>query len=428
MKNVLHENTTEQEIALLAAVDCGEYDAESSMRELEELAKSADATVAATVIQKRERPSPATYLGEGKLAQIKEQCEQLGANVLIFDGELTPSQQRNIENLTDMKVVDRTELILDIFARRARSGEGKLQVELAQLNYRITRLGGQGKMLSRLGGGIGTRGPGESKLESDKRHIRRRIYALENELKEVEKRRNFLRRRRKKNGVTTCAIVGYTNAGKSTLLNALTGAGVLAQDKLFATLDPTARALMLPDGRKIMLVDTVGFISRLPHQLVEAFKSTLEEAVGADLIFNVCDASDPACAEQIKVTTSLLGELGCENTPIITVMNKCDLVPEIYTIPTLGNTVFISAKEGVGFDKLLAKAVALLPADTLSATLLIPFADGAKIAPLREHAAIHAQRFTEEGTLLELTAPKTVLAAYRRYIIHPTESSDDERF
>ena len=261
MKNILHENEENIEKAVLAGVDCGEYDAESSIDELEELAKSAGADVAAKVIQKRERPNPATYLGEGKLAEIKQMCENLEANLLIFDCELTPSQQRNIENLTDLKVVDRTELILDIFARRARSREGKLQVELAQLNYRISRLGGQGKMLSRLGGGIGTRGPGESKLESDKRHIRRRIYALENELKEVEKRRNFMRARRHKNGVNTVAIVGYTNAGKSTLMNSLTGAGVLAQDKLFATLDPTARALSLPDGRKVMLVDTVGFIS-----------------------------------------------------------------------------------------------------------------------------------------------------------------------
>ena len=418
MKNILHENKEEKEIAVLAGVDCGEYDAESSIDELEELAKSADAEVVAKLIQKRERPNPATYLGEGKLLELKEQCEELGANLIIFDCELTPSQQRNIENLTDLKVVDRTELILDIFARRARSSEGKLQVELAQLNYRVSRLAGQGKMLSRLGGGIGTRGPGESKLESDKRHIRRRIYALENELREVEKRRNFLRSRRKKNGITSCAIVGYTNAGKSTLLNALTGAGVLAQDKLFATLDPTARALSLPDGRKIMLVDTVGFISRLPHQLVEAFKSTLEEAVNADIILNVCDASSPDCPEHIKVTTSLLSELGCENTPIVTVMNKCDLVPEIFNIPTLGNNCFISAKEGIGFDKLLNMMSSLLPVDTITLKLLIPFEDGGRISALREHAAIHSETFTNEGTLLELTALKSVLKSYEKYIVH----------
>ena len=422
MKQNLHENKEEIEVAVLAGVDCGEYDAERSIDELEELAKSADAVVVGKLLQKRERPNPATYLGEGKLLELKELCEQLEANVLIFDCELTPSQQRNIENLTDLKVVDRTELILDIFARRARSSEGKLQVELAQLNYRLSRLGGQGKILSRLGGGIGTRGPGESKLESDKRHIRRRIYALENELATVEKRRKLLRSRRQKNGVTTCAIVGYTNAGKSTLLNALTGAGVLAQDKLFATLDPTARALSLPDGRKIMLVDTVGFISRLPHQLVEAFKSTLEEAVGADLILNVCDASVPDCPEHIKVTTTLLHELGCENTPILTVMNKCDLVPEVFGIPTLGNNVFISAKEGTGFDSLLEKITALLPADTLRVKLLIPFKDGGKISLLREHAAIHSEAFTEAGTLLEVTAQKSVLQAFDTYLVHEKDT------
>lgn len=416
MKNILHENEENIEKAVLAGVDCGEYDAESSIDELEELAKSAGADVAAKVIQKRERPNPATYLGEGKLAEIKQMCENLEANLLIFDCELTPSQQRNIENLTDLKVVDRTELILDIFARRARSREGKLQVELAQLNYRISRLGGQGKMLSRLGGGIGTRGPGESKLESDKRHIRRRIYALENELKEVEKRRNFMRARRHKNGVNTVAIVGYTNAGKSTLMNSLTGAGVLAQDKLFATLDPTARALSLPDGRKVMLVDTVGFISRLPHQLVEAFKSTLEEAVGADIILNVCDASNPDCREQVKVTTSLLNELGCEQTPIITVMNKCDLVPEIYSIPALGNTVFISAKNAQGFDKLLATTAKLLPADTVRVKLLIPFSEGASLAKLREHSAVHSESYTNEGTLVDLTAQKSVLKSFEKYL------------
>lgn len=416
MKNILHENEENIEKAVLAGVDCGEYDAESSIDELEELAKSAGADVAAKVIQKRERPNPATYLGEGKLAEIKQMCENLEANLLIFDCELTPSQQRNIENLTDLKVVDRTELILDIFARRARSREGKLQVELAQLNYRISRLGGQGKMLSRLGGGIGTRGPGESKLESDKRHIRRRIYALENELKEVEKRRNFMRARRHKNGVNTVAIVGYTNAGKSTLMNSLTGAGVLAQDKLFATLDPTARALSLPDGRKVMLVDTVGFISRLPHQLVEAFKSTLEEAVGADIILNVCDASNPDCREQVKVTTSLLNELGCEQTPIITVMNKCDLVPEIYSIPALGNTVFISAKNAEGFDKLLEMTARLLPADTVRVKLLIPFSEGASLAKLREHSAVHSESYTNEGTLVDLTAQKSVLKSFEKYL------------
>lgn len=415
----MHNTTDEQiEKAILAGVDCGEYDADSSIAELEELALSAGASVLASVIQKRDRPNPATFLGEGKIGEIKEQAEALEANLLIFDGDLTPSQQRNIENLTDLKVVDRTELILDIFARRARSSEGKLQVELAQLNYRISRLGGQGKLLSRLGGGIGTRGPGESKLESDKRHIRRRINSLERELKEVEKRRSLTRSRREKNGVTTIAIVGYTNAGKSTLMNSLTDAGVLAQDKLFATLDPTARTLTLPDSRKVLLVDTVGFISRLPHQLVEAFKSTLEEAANADIILNVCDASSPDCRDNINVTVSLLEELGCTQTPVITVMNKCDLVPELYSVPTFKNTVFISAKEGTGFDKLLEEISSLLPDNVHRVKMLIPFSDGACISALRKYATIHSQAFTADGTLLDLTALDSVLNTYKDYIVH----------
>lgn len=414
----MHETEEQTEKAILAGVDCGEYDADSSIAELEELAASAGASVLASTVQKRERPDPATYLGQGKLTEIKEQAEKLEANLIIFDGELTPSQQRNIENFTDLKVVDRTELILDIFARRARSSEGKLQVELAQLNYRISRLGGQGKMLSRLGGGIGTRGPGESKLESDKRHIRRRINSLQKELKEVEKRRSLTRSRREKNGVTTIAIVGYTNAGKSTLMNALTNAGVLAQDKLFATLDPTARTLTLPDSRKVLLVDTVGFISRLPHQLVEAFKSTLEEAANADIILNVCDASSPDCSDNVKVTVSLLEELGCAQTPIITVMNKCDLVPEIYSVPSFKNTVFISAKEEKGFGKLLEEISSLLPDNVHRVKMLIPFNDGSCISTLRKYATVHSQAFTAEGTLLDLTAVDSVLNTYNKYIVH----------
>ena len=247
-------------------------------------------------------------------------------DLLIFDDELTPSQQRNIENYTGFRVIDRTTLILDIFAQRARSREGKLQVELAQLKYMLPRLVGKGTSLSRLGGGIGTRGPGESKLESDRRHIRRRIEAISEELKAVEKRRNQMRRHREKDGVETVVIVGYTNAGKSTLMNRLTDAGVLAENKLFATLDPTSRALSMPSGREVMLIDTVGLIRRLPHNLVEAFKSTLEEAACADVILNVCDASSPDCAEHLRITNELLSELGAADIPVVSVMNKSDLL------------------------------------------------------------------------------------------------------
>ena len=278
------EMKEEQERAILVAVDTGEYDAAVSLDELEELAQTAGAVVLGKISQKRPAVDKTTCVGSGMLEQIKNQAAALGANLLIFDHELTASQLRNIEEATDLAVVDRTTLILDIFAQRARSREGKLQVELAQQKYRLPRLMGQGTALSRLGGGIGTRGPGESKLESDRRHIRRRIESLEEQLRDLERQRSTRRARRKKDGVITVAIVGYTNVGKSTLLNTLTNAGVLAEDKLFATLDPTARALTLPDGRTIMLIDTVGLVRRLPHQLVEAFQSTLEEAADADLL------------------------------------------------------------------------------------------------------------------------------------------------
>mgnify|MGYP003101374367 FL=1 len=278
----------EQERAILVAVDTGEYDAAVSLDELEELAQTAGAVVLGKISQKRPAVDKTTCVGSGMLEQIKNQAAALGANLLIFDHELTASQLRNIEEATDLAVVDRTTLILDIFAQRARSREGKLQVELAQQKYRLPRLMGQGTALSRLGGGIGTRGPGESKLESDRRHIRRRIESLEEQLRDLERQRSTRRAGRKKDGVITVAIVGYTNVGKSTLLNTLTNAGVLAEDKLFATLDPTARALTLPDGRTIMLIDTVGLVRRLPHQLVEAFQSTLEEAADADLLLHVC--------------------------------------------------------------------------------------------------------------------------------------------
>lgn len=414
----MYENIKKAEIAVLAGVNTGEYDADASMAELEELAKTAGAEVAATVIQKKDKPNPATYLGDGKIAEIKELCEKYDADLLIFDGELSPSQQRNIEDITDMAVIDRTALILDIFAARAASSEGKIQVELAQLNYRLPRLAGQGKSLSRLGGGIGTRGPGESKLESDKRHIHRRIDALENELKEIEKRRNMLRGRRKKSGTATVAIVGYTNAGKSTLMNALTDAGVLAQDKLFATLDPTARALTLNDGRKVMLVDTVGLVRRLPHQLVDAFKSTLEEAVDADVILNVCDASSDECAEHLKVTNNLLTELGCENKPIVSVLNKSDLVADAYSLATIGNTVIISAKDKVGLDKLLKAIQNALPPIMQHVKLLIPFNEGSLTSLIRQYGMIKHESYTPQGIKLDAAIDNGLLQKCEKYVIH----------
>lgn len=413
----MYENKREKEKALLVSVDTGEFDAEVSIDELEELAHTAGAEVLGKLIQKRERPEAATFVGAGKLAEIIAFCSAQDVDLLIFDSELTPSQQRNLEKLTGVRVIDRTMLILDIFAARARTGEGKLQVELAQLKYSLPRLAGQGQSLSRLGGGIGTRGPGESKLESDRRHINRRIQKLEEQLRELEKRRDLLRRRRRKDGVQTVAIVGYTNAGKSTLMNALTKAGVLAEDKLFATLDPTSRALTLPDGRKVMLVDTVGLIRRLPHKLVEAFKSTLEEAAQASVILNVCDASDEHCSEHLEVTKKLLDELGCASTPVVSVMNKCDLVGNIYSMPTFGKTVLISALCERGFDELLAAIQKELPQTRKTASLLIPFKNGAAAARIRDEGVVHEEEYREDGLFMRATVDMSLLDEYKDWII-----------
>lgn len=382
----LFENIQKPETAVLVGVDMGEYDCEASLDELEELAKTAGAEVKARVTQRRETPDSATFVGSGRLKEIKTFCADNDVDLLIFDSELTPSQQRNIEDITDVRVVDRTQLILDIFAARARSGEGKLQVELAQLKYLLPRLGGKGTSMSRLGGGIGTRGPGETKLESDRRHIRRRIKNLEDGLESLSRRRKLARERREKDEVETVAIVGYTNAGKSTLMNTLTQAGVLAEDKLFATLDPTSRALTLPDGRRVMLIDTVGFIRRLPHGLVEAFKSTLEEAASATLILNVCDASSPDCAEHLEVTNRLLEELGCNGKPIIAVFNKCDAAPDLSWLSAGLHSVKISALTGEGLDGLLNEMVRALPPTRKKVTLLLPYSMGSDAALLRKKA------------------------------------------
>jgi GTP-binding protein HflX len=311
--------------------------------------------VVASISQKRRGFDRRTLIGSGRLEEVREFAASNDVNLLIYDHELTASQIRNIETLTEISVIDRTMLILDIFARRAFTHEGRLQVELAQLRYRLPRLAGQGKALSRLGGGIGTRGPGETKLESDRRHIRTRIGALEKQLAKVEKHRDLLRARRRKDGVTTVAIVGYTNVGKSTLLNKLTDADVLAEDMFFATLDPVARALRLPNGRKVMLVDTVGFVRRLPHGLVRAFHSTLEEAALADLILILCDAGDSEADEQIRVAQDVLLELGAADTPRLIVRNKCDMLPLSDIDACATHEICISAKTGEGLPILLER-------------------------------------------------------------------------
>lgn len=431
--------------AVLVAVDTGEYDVQISLDELEDLATTAGAETAAKICQKRPHYDPATCVGSGCLEEIRTFCENSDANLIIFDGELSASQARNIQNATNNEVVDRTTLILDIFAQRAVTNAGRLQVELAQQKYRLPRLGGKGNVLSRLGGGIGTRGPGESQLETDRRHVRRRITMLEKQLKELESQRDLLRGRRKKDGITSVAIVGYTNVGKSTLLNALTDAGVLAEDKLFATLDPTARALILPDGRTVMLIDTVGLVRRLPHQLVEAFHSTLEEALHADLLLNVCDISSPDVEEQVSITEKLIRELrndintqnSTENSdtpspddffpkqpkpeplkeqPILTVFNKCDLVSDV-PIPLGDRVALISAKTGFGFDELLEKISKLLEPTQLRLTLEIPYEKGHLLGTIRRDGKIFTEEYTASGTKIDALVDKKILYLLESYIL-----------
>ncbi len=401
------------EKAILVSADIGEYDCDASMDELSELAKTAGAEDVARVIQKRDAYESATVIGEGKLEEVKELCASLGAKLLIFDCELTASQIRNIEGETDVRVIDRTMLILDIFAGRAVSREGKLQVELAQLKYRLPRLMGIGASLSRLGGGIGTRGPGETQLETDRRHIRRRIDKLSQELKELEERRGYSRSRRRKDNVQVGAIVGYTNAGKSTLLNLLTNAGVLAENKLFATLDPTSRAIELPDGRSLLLVDTVGLIRRLPHNLVEAFKSTLEEAACADIILHVCDVSDPEAAEKADVTLKTLAELGAGEIPVVTVLNKCDKLTE--NIPVDDKTVKISALKGEGIESLLETLARNLPETARRMKLLVPYDKAGFTAKIREKGRVFGEEYLENGVLIDALVDRTLTAQAAEY-------------
>ncbi len=395
-------DTTQQlrQRAVLVAADLGEFDVERSLDELEELAATAGAETVARMVQKRTAFEAATVIGAGRLEELAEFCKGGGAELVIFDHELSPAQIRNLEKACELPVIDRTTVILDIFAQRAVSAEGKLQVELAQLRYRLPRLAGMGTAMSRLGGGIGTRGPGETKLETDRRHIRRRISSLQEQLSELEKRRGLLRARRKKDGVTTVAIVGYTNVGKSTLLNALTDAGVLAEDKLFATLDPTARALSLPDGRSVMLIDTVGLVRRLPHQLVEAFKSTLEEAANADLLWNVCDISSNEVEEQLAVTKKLMEELGIQNTPMLTVLNKCDLVAAT-PLPTNPQTALISAKTKFGFDALLEKTAQALAPTHKRLQLCIPYEKSGLLHEILKQGKVFSQEYSEQGILVD---------------------------
>ena len=412
----------DRERVIIAGLHTGSRDyindtTDESMRELGELVDTAGGEVVGEMVQNRPIPDSGTYFGEGKLDELKEAVVALDATLVVFDDELSPVQLRNISEHIGVRVLDRSMLILDIFAMRARSGEGKLQVELAQLKYQLPRLRGMGIELSRTGGGIGTRGPGETKLESDRRHIRTRIAALEEEIREIKKHRSLLRGRREKDGVITAAIVGYTNAGKSTLLNRLTDAGVFAEDKLFATLDTTSRAITLEDNRKIVLIDTVGFIRKLPHYLIEAFKSTLEEAASADFLIHVIDASSPEADNCIKVVKDVLTEIGAGGKPVINVYNKCDLDGD-YIPAEDGCNVFISAKTGMGIDELINAIADTAPGKKKERTLLIPYSQGGVLNSLHSSEKVLSENYTADGTEVTVLIDDIVYNRLQEYEIN----------
>ena len=407
----MYETAEKRERVILVGVSLADSDdAEQSLDELEELARTAGALCVGRVLQKREQMHPATYLGRGKTGELKDLIWETQADGIICDDELSPAQIGNLGDELGVKIMDRTLLILDIFAARASTSEGKIQVELAQLKYRQSRLTGLGTSLSRLGGGIGTRGPGEKKLEMDRRLIKGRISQLTRELKEVKRHRQLTRESRAKSRIPVIAIVGYTNAGKSTLLNALTGAGILAEDKLFATLDPTTRNLKLPGGQEVLLTDTVGFIRKLPHHLIEAFKSTLEEAKYADLLLHVVDASNPQMDQQMHVVYETLRELEASDKPVITAFNKKDRFVGEYAPRDFQaeRTAFISAKTGEGVEELLACVEDVLREQKVEIEQIYPYSDAGKIQLIRKYGELEKEEYTQEGIYVRAYVPVDV--------------------
>ena len=409
----IYENEAPVERVILVAISERDGDdTVASLEELAELAATAGAEVVGTVIQNLEHMNPGTYVGSGKLEEIRDMIWEKEATGIICDDELSPIQMKNMEQVLDSKVMDRTLLILDIFAARARTSEGKIQVELAQLRYRSARLVGLRESLSRLGGGIGTRGPGEKKLETDRRLIRTRISALKAELAQVEKHRELIRGKRTRGNLKTAAIVGYTNAGKSTLLNTLTGAGILAEDKLFATLDPTTRVLELKDGQQILLTDTVGFIRKLPHHLVEAFKSTLEEAKYADYIIHVVDASNPQAELQMHTVYETLRELGATGKKIITLLNKQDQVQgEALRDFRADYTVKCSARTGEGLEELKDVLAKLLAESQIYLEELYTYKEAGKIQIIREYGSLLSEEYREDGIFVKARVPAEIFVS-----------------
>lgn len=400
----------EEKVILVGVSEQEGDDAEDSVTELAELVKTAGATVVDTLIQKRETIHPGTYVGTGKVEEIALLIAQTGATGIVCDDELSPAQLRNLENMLDTKVMDRTLIILDIFAARATTSEGKIQVELAQLKYRLSRLSGLGKTMSRLGGGIGTRGPGEKKLEIDRRLINDRIAQLNRELKEVVKHREITRAKRAKSEVPVVAIVGYTNAGKSTLLNHLTDAEVLEEDKLFATLDPTTRMLELDGHQQVLLTDTVGFIRKLPHHLIEAFKSTLEEAKYADYIFHVVDASNPQMDKQMHIVYETLDHLGVKNKKMVTLFNKMDQRTEEEPLQDFraDHILQISAANNQGLDEIKALLQEMLREDKVYIERVIPYAQAGIIQLVREKGELVSEEYVPEGIEIKAYVPMEV--------------------
>jgi GTP-binding protein HflX len=415
--------------ALLVALERpGEYWQES-LAELTRLAETARVEVVGTVTQKRDAPDPVYFLGKGKAHEIRQIKGELGADVLLVDGDLRPTQQRNLEEAANIGVLDRTGLILDIFAQRARSGEGKIQVELAQLSYLLPRLTGKGTELSRLGGGIGTRGPGETKLAADRRRLRQRLRLLRKQVEQIAKRRSLERKHRQGAGLPVVALVGYTNAGKSTLLNALSGAGVFVEDLLFATLDPTIRRVEMPDGRAFLLVDTVGFIRNLPHQVIAAFKATLEEVVEADVIVHIVDASHPHMAEQIEAARRVLAELGCAEKPTVMAYNKLDLVTDRERLVELmareEHAAAISSLTGEGLDELLRLVAERLEQELVSVEVTLPWEAQDLLPEVHQRGRVLAEQFAERGIALHARVPIDVAQRLRRAAGEETSAPEE---